>query len=119
MFMNLYADGNTSGHMNESLKSTTISTISQEASTVTHNPNVHSLTVGSFRKFSQSQGTSCSYVYIKVKDKNNSVPHVINSMCSKFPMYMQLFHIMYLHTWDNQKLLILFQNIHLRNTFVV
>ena len=63
--MNVYADGNTSGHLNDSLKSTTVS---QEASTITHNSNIHSLAVGSYRKFSHSQGTYIlSYVYIIVR----------------------------------------------------
>ena len=51
--MNVNADGSMSRHMNDSLKSTTIS---QEVSSTTHNPSVHSLAIGSTRKYSHSQG---------------------------------------------------------------
>ena len=46
-------------HITESLKSTTIS---QEASSITHNPSIHTLAVESFRKPNQSLGM-CMHKY--------------------------------------------------------
>ena len=68
--MNVNADGIMTRHMTDSLKS---STVSQEASTTTHNPSVHSLAIGSIRKYSHSQGTHVYTVHsymLAVKDKD-------------------------------------------------
>ena len=60
----MVADGNTIGHMNESLKSMSIS---QEASPITRNLYTQRLAVGSYRKFSQSLGMYVSFnMYIGI-----------------------------------------------------
>ena len=56
MCVNISIDGNLNyaNGPNDSLKS---AAISQEASGITHNPNIHSLAIGSIRKSSRSQST--------------------------------------------------------------